>query len=202
MIIWCCTLFQSTPSWRGRLNTSTTIRFTENFNPRPREEGDHFKINIAYMQVKFQSTPSWRGRRLLRLTGEINSIFQSTPSWRGRHSSCRLFIYRFFYFNPRPREEGDLSVRPLQFSQEYFNPRPREEGDVSVVPNTLYKLISIHALVKRATCGSFKDRQTGKISIHALVKRATLVNFVELELILFQSTPSWRGRRNRRNLTT
>ena len=54
-----------------------------------------------------------------------------------------------------------------------FNPRPREEGDVSrsIPMNSLG--ISIHALVKRAT-KTDKSRDTPyNISIHALVKRAT-----------------------------
>ena len=34
----------------------------------------------------------------------------------------------------------------------YFNPRPREEGDVTgVATDTVIDTISIHALVKRAT---------------------------------------------------
>ena len=33
----------------------------------------------------------------------------------------------------------------------YFNPRPREEGDVLTLKPDMLKSISIHALVKRAT---------------------------------------------------
>ena len=42
----------------------------------------------------------------------------------------------FLYFNPRPREEGDIiSTSPDSFSDD-FNPRPREEGDpVSHLPS-------------------------------------------------------------------
>ena len=33
-------------------------------------------------------------------------------------------------FNPRPREEGDgIEIHPVNFCC-YFNPRPREEGDI------------------------------------------------------------------------
>ena len=59
--------------------------------------------------------------------------------------------YEYVHFNPRPREEGDgngfLSRRVVSD----FNPRPREEGDTDTITNSLLKLISIHALVKRAT---------------------------------------------------
>ena len=33
------------------------------------------------------------------------------------------------YFNPRPREEGDLVILYFQDKGAYFNPRPRKEGD-------------------------------------------------------------------------
>ena len=55
-------------------------------------------------------------------------------------------------FNPRPREEGDLSVKASSQISNYFNPRPREEGDVITHVTACQNLsISIHALVKRAT---------------------------------------------------
>ena len=55
------------------------------------------------------------------------------------------------YFNPRPREEGDVTGIRLIKTLSNFNPRPREEGDK--LWKYTYKLsyISIHALVKRAT---------------------------------------------------
>ena len=62
----------------------------------------------------------------------------------------------------------------VQYRQ-YFNPRPREEGDVKRIDKAANQAISIHALVKRATfcckiCCFCHD-----ISIHALVKRATMI---------------------------
>ena len=77
------------------------------------------------------------------------------------------------YFNPRPREEGDVFVILFSYVPRDFNPRPREEGDLinSVKNNSIS--ISIHALVKRATTSTGVVRQYIKISIHALVKRAT-----------------------------
>ena len=72
------------------------------------------------------------------------------------------------YFNPRPREEGDISFAPLTDNRENFNPRPREEGDHIEPAKRIYQGISIHALVKRATKEGF-DKAAYK---------------------LFQSTPS------------
>ena len=95
----------------------------------------------------------------------------------------------------------------------YFNPRPREEGDGYIVPvDKEEKSISIHALVKRATPPEEITKGAALISIHALVKRATMSNcelFIRLLIsihalvkratdvyqdnacwIIFQSTPS------------
>ena len=55
-------------------------------------------------------------------------------------------------FNPRPREEGDPVQARAILTIPYFNPRPREEGDLCDVNfKPLMIIISIHALVKRAT---------------------------------------------------
>ena len=55
-----------------------------------------------------------------------------------------------------------------------FNPRPREEGDLSPFgAEGDDKMISIHALVKRATTLTVIGAAIADISIHALVKRAT-----------------------------
>ena len=35
----------------------------------------------------------------------------------------------YIYFNPRPREEGDVIMGEIVKIHVYFNPRPREEGD-------------------------------------------------------------------------
>ena len=56
----------------------------------------------------------------------------------------------------------------------YFNPRPREEGDVTHAQLALGVVISIHALVKRATVTHAQLALGVVISIHALVKRATV----------------------------
>ena len=37
--------------------------------------------------------------------------------------------YECYYFNPRPREEGDFVLRLSKAHWNNFNPRPREEGD-------------------------------------------------------------------------
>ena len=54
----------------------------------------------------------------------------------------------------------------------------------------LVDFISIHALVKRATAISHSLFISALISIHALVKRATDGNYYSHAYIAFQSTPS------------
>ena len=125
---------------------------------------------------QFQSTPSWRGRPVVSFLWLFDFLFQSTPSWRGRLGSKTIIIAR--------------------------------------------AIISIHALVKRATIQSNRLPFPISISIHALVKRATTgYSFFAVRAchfnprpreegdclfanglsfgILFQSTPSWRGRQTR-----
>ena len=65
----------------------------------------------------------------------------------------------FLHFNPRPREEGDAFMYIWQFSVNDFNPRPREEGDLPLLYHLQITVISIHALVKRATRRQFLQRR-------------------------------------------
>ena len=70
-----------------------------------------------------------------------------------KRATARYGIYSVFirYFNPRPREEGDLTMTTQSLPLRNFNPRPREEGDKAQHERQGKKYISIHALVKRAT---------------------------------------------------
>ena len=54
-------------------------------------------------------------------------------------------------FNPRPRKEGDDWTCLNGVDTDDFNPRPRKEGDKGGKIQLSAKVISIHALVKRAT---------------------------------------------------
>ena len=62
------------------------------------------------------------------------------------------------YFNPRPHEEGDYINRRCKAIHKNFNPRPHEEGDFETYKDLgLFDLISIHALMKRATANLYND---------------------------------------------
>src|SRR5690606_19547841 len=56
-------------------------------------------------------------------------------------------------------------------------------------------VVSIHALVRRATWLVVCQTPTITVSIHALVRRATCRRSTPLKLASFQSTPSYGGRR-------
>ena len=71
-----------------------------------------------------------------------------------------------------------------------FNPRPHEEGDAALQPQSLTLVISIHALMKRATAQAALPYLDTIISIHALMKRATSITGNRGLWQIFQSTPS------------
>ena len=76
--------------------------------------------------------------------------FNPRPREEGDQSR-RNYPQKARHFNPRPREEGDLKRCRRSDRINYFNPRPREEGDLDLNTVDVNYLISIHALVKRAT---------------------------------------------------
>ena len=77
------------------------------------------------------------------------------------------------YFNPRTREECDDIVRRWRSSNKNFNPRTREECDLATYNDWTNIDISIHAPVKSATLYVAKELNVSPISIHAPVKSAT-----------------------------
>ena len=104
------------------------------FNPRPREEGDHQRGITVLQSTHFNPRP--------REEGDFYCF-----------CTCKGFLN----FNPRPREEGDAMAILCLFLRSNFNPRPREEGDLRLLSTNLLTIaISIHALVKRATGYKFK----------------------------------------------
>ncbi len=120
-------------------------------------------------------------------------LFQSTPSWRGRPKSHTLFVF-IEYFNPRPREEGDIVVSGARQRYFYFNPRPREEGDPVRIASGTPKLHFNPRPREEGDSNKQSNNSNTNISIHALVKRATVPVCKLYDSFVFQSTPSWRGR--------
>src|SRR5262249_39139114 len=99
-------------------------------------------------------------------------------------------------FDPRPREEGDPSGLFLLAANCSFDPRPRAEVDLQLVDQRLVsRIVSIHALARRATCISrtimpsmecFDPRPRAEGDLHLPDDHA--VNG------MFRSTPSRGGR--------
>ena len=127
-------------------------RQRNDFNPRPRKEGDWYRRQEIVSAKLFQSTPSQRGRRSYSVSCDTHDLFQSTPSQRGRHKSASSCHARLL-FQSTPSQRG-RQIIAFRIS----------------VPN----VISIHALAKRATyTPSVLAFMLITISIHALAKRAT-----------------------------
>ena len=167
-----CSLFQSTPSRRGR--------------PQRRKAYNYCKT--------FQSTPSRRGRLHRYAQYSIAALFQSTPSRRGRPTNIRVHA-DVVDFNPRPREEGDVNTLVsivMRWGISIHALAKRATSPFHGIERAV--IISIHALAKRATlrrcwiCGPFgyfnpRPREEGDY-----LRQSS--RFSEI----FQSTPSRRGR--------
>ena len=109
-----------------------------------------------------------------------------------------LSVQQIVDFNPRPRKEGDLMTTETTRIRVQFQSTPSQRGrqksshtslcdggfqstpcllytsTASAVASECLTLISIHALVKRATTYADTVAYQLYISIHALVKRATV----------------------------
>ena len=99
------------------------------------------------------------------------------------------------YFNPRPREEGDVLLDDVEQGVDEISIHAlvkRATYRVSYQDPALH--ISIHALVKRATYRVSYQDPALHISIHALVKRATIALIsVSLSYIYFNPRPREEG---------
>ncbi len=151
-LISAVSIFQSTPSQRGRLLTAgevpeeinisihalakratyddfLTCYGVSHFNPRPRKEGDTQNLSVRFLKNDFNPRPRKEGDMAVNMVVTIFSIFQSTPSQRGRlkpgQKKSRLSI-----FQSTPSQRGRLAVNMVVTIFSNFNPRPRKEGDI------------------------------------------------------------------------
>ncbi len=100
------TVFQSTPSQRGRLCNA----------------------DIFFTTCVFQSTPSQRGRRLLTVLKTV----ADTISIHALAKRATLTVYPChflkIYFNPRPRKEGDTNNTSNFSNYKPFQSTPSQRG--------------------------------------------------------------------------
>ena len=131
------TVFQSTPSQRGRLCNA----------------------DIFFTTCVFQSTPSQRGRRLLTVLKTVADTISIHALAKRATSSCpldghcvkisihalakratliTLLTFQIInHFNPRPRKEGDCHFAFCKLPNIHFNPRPRKEGDKALMQRAI-----------------------------------------------------------------
>ena len=144
------------------------------FDPRPRAEGDQGEAQILdVMEVSIHALVR-RATRSLAPRVTRHGPFRSTPSCGGRQSAafldrftiwvsihalvrratseCRTTITTSARFRSTPSCGGRPPARPVPMCRTCFDPRPRAEGDrrprADAGPAAL---VSIHALVRRAT---------------------------------------------------
>ncbi len=146
-------MFQSTPSRRGRrqcrhlLNRTTLVSIhalAKRATGSQHLVRERTRVSIHALAKRATGLPALSRSR---------SQFQSTPSRRGRRGIPHRVSLQGLRFNPRPREEGDVTA----------------SVDVKSI-----RRVSIHALAKRATMLWRAPKRLIAVSIHALAKRATL----------------------------
>ena len=153
MVVTIFSIFQSTPSQRGRQHAvRQSSYFKAYFNPRPRKEGDSARITPTSVYYNIS----------------IHAL--------AKRATVGLFAasLKKIYFNPRPRKEGDKLSFSYPSQPVDFNPRPRKEGD-GVIPEGTTLDILFQSTPSQRGRRSAKTWQRNKqsISIHALAKRAT-----------------------------
>ena len=99
-----------------------------NFNPRPREEGDSFHCLYYNVPLYFNPRPREEGDGLSLGLGREEAISIHALVKRATYGK-RVVKVLHDHFNPRPREEGDTKFIIRLYTILNFNPRPREEGD-------------------------------------------------------------------------
>ena len=122
-------IFQSTLSWGERLESQYSLTWqVADFNPRSPGESDGNTLG----------------------PGTQITVFQSTLSWGERHFWQDIFTTKAD-FNPRSPGESDFNTYNQVKYKGDFNPRSPGESDVVLSQQLNTVLISIHALLGRAT---------------------------------------------------
>ena len=120
--------FNPRPREEGDINSSSVVMFTRYFNPRPREEGDNVTVSIELYGCYFNPRPREEGDR------------KSVPFHFWLSISIHALVKRATVNGRFVFGVGDISIHALvkratpfisisASSSANFNPRPREEGD-------------------------------------------------------------------------
>ena len=120
------------------------------FNPRPREEGDCCRyrcfrvchISIHALVKRATRSTAWFTFSLII---SIHALVKRATDFKMR---CMLITGISIHALVKRATNGLVNIF---YPFKYFNPRPREEGDILKERQYRIEYISIHALVKRAT---------------------------------------------------
>ncbi len=135
-----------------------------------RATGKYFRL-ASYNDISIHALVK-RATRNDRFTTAADGNFNPRPREEGDLTVYRCSAFQL-NFNPRPREEGDNRPEIFIVESNNFNPRPREEGDSF---HCLYYIVPLYFNPRPREEGDkfLIDRFIKRgISIHALVKRAT-----------------------------
>ena len=113
---------------RYRRNNITS----QNFNPRPREEGDRSGQGVGKTSIISIHALVKRATEGIKPPPSGGSISIHALVKRATMLHLLMLIV-LLYFNPRPREEGDTVNKTIRVQTSNFNPRPREEGDIMLI---------------------------------------------------------------------
>ena len=125
----------------------------------------------------------------------LKTVFQSTPSRRGRQSLPLFFTSTFVIFQSTPSRRGRRATTTPPTSIVIFQSTPSRRGRQPLKKIITERIISIHALAKRAT---FSEPSLHQAYAHFNPRPREEGDAINTALLhaksLFQSTPSRRGR--------
>ena len=161
------------PHARGDAPPSSGGQARAVFQSTPLMRGETASATAASAATSdFNPLPSCEGRRLRQHGGLAPIPFQSTPLMRGETAMSSVLKYRWTEFQSTPLmrgETGGISTMPPAAAISIHSPHARGDND-------LRNVLRIQA-----------------ISIHSPHARGDVGGQIQVEPVLFQSTPLMRG---------
>ena len=131
--------FNPRPRKEGDSSSDTAIFLISLFQSTPSQRGRHFRESINRMGViiSIHALAKRATSQLMCIFAVI--LFQSTPSQRGRHNTTGNRKTNT-YFNPRPRKEGDFVLLYTALQHLLFQSTPSQRGRQQIYTMIIYIL--------------------------------------------------------------